>query len=179
MTPPIEPEAEPLTASELDDLRTQVELSSKRRMALDAWNILATIDRLTERVEKAGWLAEQDSCTIERLTRERDEWAGEKRSMKEAFQREYEWRLATIERLTRERDEALRVAARGVGDAQDTLRWMNRAFAAERTVSEQREALERIVDNDGISSAESMAGWAADALARSDALAPNTEEGPQ
>ena len=73
MTPPIEPEAEPLTASELDDLRTQVELSSKRRMALDAWNILATIDRLTERVEKAGWLAEQDSCTIERLTRERDE----------------------------------------------------------------------------------------------------------
>ena len=57
-TTPIEPEAEPLT---------------DREPTVNEVAMQATIDRLTERVDKAGWLAEQDSCTIERLTRERDE----------------------------------------------------------------------------------------------------------
>ena len=149
MTPPIEPEAEPLTASELDDLRTQVELSSKRRMALDAWNILATIDRLTERVEKAGWLAEQDSCTIDRLTRERDAllsqlWAQRDRtSFWETLHDE------RVESLEAERDTWRQRAE----EAEECIVWVKcddpeheRLAAAERTVREQREALELIDD---------------------------------
>ena len=146
--PMVEPEAEPqpefVTTLYADWLRIHESIR----------NMLATIDRLTERVEKAGWLAEQDSCTIGRLTRERD--------------------------------EALRVAARGVsfkGDAQDTLRWMNRALTAEQALREAQGALERLRatatehheteiwmdnENDGFHKCNLCA-----------ALAPNTEEGPQ
>ena len=101
MTPPIEPEVEPLTDKELTALR------------------MLAIANVYRRIDGVAMVALPLDIT------------------KNA--------LATIDRLTRERDEALRVAARGVsfkGDAQDTLRWMNRAVTAERQV----EQLSRVVE---------------------------------
>ena len=105
MTPPVEPEAEPLTDEELDDAR-----------------VGRTLD---PSYDDARWLA-----TIDRLTRERDALLSQLREQRE--------RADKYERFFRASDANLGTTQAAY--AHEVLR----ADAAERTVREQREALERI-----------------------------------
>ena len=136
--PMVEPEAEPLTDKELDLLRRWHGCEEGDEKCSE---LIATIDRLTERVEKAGWLAEQDSCTIDRLRRERDEALAlvrAKQSWIDGMKVDYD-ALNDEANTWRQRAE----------EAEECIVWVKcddpeheRLAAAERTVREQREALD-------------------------------------